>query len=174
MRVCSSAQLNTGANFSSRIALFFFFSSHSHIRMTHQPRSWKIWVTAASCSMFFCLFFVPVFCVFCRSSVSAIVSMPKASVNENRYVLVKKNKVGMPFNVIVPTPSGDMPFGKILDKFSFGTFVPGRLNTLHDLRPFWLWKYISDKSPFLIPKCLFEWSFAGSHHTDSCQSFYQQ
>ena len=81
-------------------------------------------------------FFVPVFCAFCRSSVSAIVSVPKASVNENRYVLVKKNKVGMPFNVIVPTPSGDMPFGKILDKFSFGTFVPGRLNTLHDLRSF--------------------------------------
>lgn len=39
MRVCSSAQLNIGANFSSRIALFFFFSSHSHIRMTHQLRT---------------------------------------------------------------------------------------------------------------------------------------
>ena len=25
---------------------------------------------------------------------------------------------------------------KILDKFFLGTFIPGRLNTLHDFRPF--------------------------------------
>ena len=81
-------------------------------------------------------FSVPVFCVLCRSSISAIVSMPKASVNENRYVLVKKNKVRMPFNIIVPSPSGDMLLVKILDKFFLGTFIPGRLNALHDFRPY--------------------------------------
>ena len=49
----------------------------------------------------------------------------------------------MPFNIIVPSPSGDMLLVKILDKFFLGTFIPGRLNALHDFRPYWLWKYIS-------------------------------
>ena len=62
--------------------------------------------------------------------------MPKASVNENCYVLVKKNKVRMPFNIIVPSPSGNMLLVKILDQFFLGTFIPGRFDALHDLRPF--------------------------------------
>ena len=69
-------------------------------------------------------FSVPVFCVLSRSCISAIVSMPKASINENRYVLVKKNKVRMPFNIIVPSPSGNMLLVKILDKFSSVLLFP--------------------------------------------------
>ena len=69
-------------------------------------------------------FSVPVFCVICRLSVSAIVSMPKASVNENRYVLVKKNKVRMPFNIIVPSPSGDMLLAKYWISFSSVLLFP--------------------------------------------------
>ena len=73
-------------------------------------------------------FYVPVFRVLCRSSVSAIMSMPKASINEKRYVLVKK-KVRMPFNIIVLSPFSNMPFGKILDKFSLVLLFPEDLTS---------------------------------------------
>ena len=44
-------------SFSSRIARFFFFSSHSQILITDQPRLSKRFVIALSCSMFRVLFF---------------------------------------------------------------------------------------------------------------------
>ena len=58
---------------------------------------------------------VPIICILCRFGVSAIVSVPKASINKNRYVLIKKNKIGMTFNIVVTSPSGNVPLGKILD-----------------------------------------------------------
>ena len=42
-------------------------------------------------------------------------SMPKTAINKNRYTLIKKNKIGMPFNIVVASPSGNVPLGKILD-----------------------------------------------------------
>lgn len=56
---------------------------------------------------------VPIICILCRFGVSAIVSMPKAPINKNRYVLIKENKIGMPFNIVVASPSGNVPLGKV-------------------------------------------------------------
>ena len=55
---------------------------------------------------------VPIICILCRFGVSAIVSVPKASINKNRYALIKKNKIRMTFNIVVTSPSGNVPLEK--------------------------------------------------------------
>lgn len=52
------------------------------------------------------VFYVPVF----------FVKDPKFRKNhKNRYVLIKENKIGMPFNIVVASPSSNVPLGKVQD-----------------------------------------------------------
>ena len=69
-------------------------------------------------------FFIPIICIFNGPSITAIMSMPKATVNKNRYFTIQKNEVWMTFDIVLSPPACNMVGGKVLYQHKLCTFVP--------------------------------------------------
>lgn len=61
----------------------------------------------------------PIFSVFFWFVLLTTVTVPEATVNEDCDLLLKEDKVGMSFDVVVPAPASDAVFLKDLDELKF-------------------------------------------------------
>ena len=68
-------------------------------------------------------FLLPIFLIIGWASISAIVPMPKATVNEYSNLTFRKYKIGMSFYLIVSSPSRYSVFRKNLYQLNFCTLV---------------------------------------------------
>lgn len=57
----------------------------------------------------------PVLCILGRSGITAIMAMPKTSVNKNCNPFIKKDEIRVTFNIVFSPPPSDMVGGEILD-----------------------------------------------------------
>lgn len=81
-------------------------------------------------------FLSPIFEIFAWASVSAIMSVPKTSIDKYSYSFFKKNKIRMTFYLIISPPSSDMMVVKVTNKLHLGTRISGRFYRFHYLRAF--------------------------------------
>jgi hypothetical protein len=63
-------------------------------------------------------------------------TVPETSVNEHRQSSVSKNKVGLPENASMSSPSLDSIAAQQVKQCLFGSSIPITPNASHDVRPF--------------------------------------
>lgn len=92
------------------MALFILFSSHYYIRRYGSSVYLKYGgYFLAVLNITFTLF-LPIILMIRRARVSAIMPMPKASINKYGYFLLWKYKIRMPLYGIVSPPTGNVVF----------------------------------------------------------------
>ena len=75
-------------------------------------------------------------------------AVPEATINENRQLRFRKNKIRLPKHRLTPTPAFDPRSAEQSNQRKFSILVPMRTNTRHDLRPFRLREYIGHGAAF--------------------------
>ncbi len=81
-------------------------------------------------------FLSPIFRIFTWASISAIMAMPKTSIDKYGYTFFKENKIRMAFNLIVSPPSSNMMAIEVTNKSHLCTFIARRFYAFHYLRAF--------------------------------------
>lgn len=81
-------------------------------------------------------FSFPIFSVFSRDSIYTFVTVPEAAVDENGDLLLKKDKVGVAFDIVVATPACNAVFLEDLDEFQLRGFVVLGTDVAHYLAAF--------------------------------------
>ena len=109
----------------SKYSLFAFFNSHSHMRSTRHPLASKIAVISFSFSL-------PIFLMISGPSITAVMSVPKASVDKYGDPFLEENKIRMPLNGIISSPSRNPVLFKYFYQSEFCGFVLLRLDLPHD------------------------------------------